>query len=308
MESLHYSLTQQTLRVAGPARTISTLESLTVTDFDLAREFEPGRDYQRLIELPAGIVSLDGVTNVTLDFDTSEMGSTKLNVSNIRAINVPSNYELQILSSLVSGVTLYGPADEIEKLFQRPAEGRAGSMADSALRQEKNLIICTATLVSRAAIRGGLDAETAFSLSDDFIQKAELLDNLEALTRLNARMVLEFARRVEDVRCGTSGSVFIRRAREYILTNLSEPITTAVLAKALGMNRTHLCERFVREIGMTVNAFVTAVKMDEAKRLLAVTKKSAVEIAEYLGYSSQSYFVKVFKKIHGVTPGEFRKG
>ena len=116
VESLHYSLTQQTLRVAGPARTISTLESLTVTDFDLAREFEPGRDYQRLIELPAGIVSLDGVTNVTLDFDTSEMGSTKLNVSNIRAINVPSNYELQILSSLVSGVTLYGPADEIEKL------------------------------------------------------------------------------------------------------------------------------------------------------------------------------------------------
>ena len=47
---------------------------------DLAREFEPGRDYQRLIELPAGIVSLDGVTNVTLDFDTSEMASTKLNV------------------------------------------------------------------------------------------------------------------------------------------------------------------------------------------------------------------------------------
>ena len=66
--------------------------------------------------LPAGIVSLDGVTNVTLDFDTSEMTSTKLNVSNIRAINVPSNYELQILSSIVSGVTLYGPADEIEKL------------------------------------------------------------------------------------------------------------------------------------------------------------------------------------------------
>ena len=87
-----------------------------MTDFDLAREFEPGRDYQRLIELPAGIVSLDGVTNVTLDFDTSEMTSTKLNVSNIRAINVPSNYELQILSSIVSGVTLYGPADEIEKL------------------------------------------------------------------------------------------------------------------------------------------------------------------------------------------------
>ena len=56
------------------------------------------------------------MTNVTLDFDTEDMGTTKLNVSNIRAINVPNNYELQILSSLVSNVTLYGPAEEIEEL------------------------------------------------------------------------------------------------------------------------------------------------------------------------------------------------
>ena len=115
-KSLKYSLSQDTLRVAGPARTVSALEELTVTDFDLAREFELGRDYQRLVELPAGIVSLDGVTSVTLSFDTEDMASTTLNISNIKPINVPSNYEIEILSSLVSGVTLYGPADEIEAI------------------------------------------------------------------------------------------------------------------------------------------------------------------------------------------------
>lgn len=214
---------------------------------------------------------------------------------------------MELEEQLLSNVE-HGRVDEIEKLFQRPVEGRAGSMADRALRQEKNLIICTATLVSRAAIRGGLDPETAFSLSDSFIQKAELLDSLEALTRLNARMVLEFTRRVEGAGFGARSSALIHRAKEYILTNIGEPITTADLSKALGMNRTHLCERFVRETGMTVNGFVTAVKMDEAKRLLTVTKKSATEIAGYLGYSSQSYFVKVFKKTCGVTPGEFQKG
>lgn len=115
-KSLKYSLSQDTLRVAGPARTVSALEELTVTDFDLAREFELGRDYQRLVKLPAGIVSLDGVTSVTLSFDTEDMASTTLNISNIKPINVPSNYEIEILSSLVSGVTLYGPADEIEAI------------------------------------------------------------------------------------------------------------------------------------------------------------------------------------------------
>ena len=116
VNSLKYTLSQQTLRVAGSARTISALDALAVTDFDLAQEFELDRDYQRLIELPAGVVSLDGATNVTLSFDTDNLASTRLNVSNIRAINVPSNYELEILSSLVSGVELYGPADEIQDL------------------------------------------------------------------------------------------------------------------------------------------------------------------------------------------------
>ena len=114
--SLRYTLSQDTLRVAGPARTISALEELTVSNFDLSQEFELGRDYQRLVELPSGIVSLDGVTSVTLSFDTSDMGSTTLNISNISAINVPSNYEVEILSSMVSGVTLYGPAEEVEAL------------------------------------------------------------------------------------------------------------------------------------------------------------------------------------------------
>lgn len=114
--TLKYTLSQQTLRVAGPTRTVSALEALTVSNFDLAREFEVGRDYQRLVELPAGLVSQDGISTVTLNFDTSNMDSTTLNVSNIRAINVPSNYDIEVLSSLVNGVMLYGPTEEIGEL------------------------------------------------------------------------------------------------------------------------------------------------------------------------------------------------
>ena len=115
-DSLRYTLSQKTLRVAGPARVISALNELTVSDFDLAREFEPGRDYQRLVELPAGVVSVDDVTSVTLSFDTSDLASTTLNLSQIRTINEPSGYEVEILSSVVNDVTVYGPADEIESL------------------------------------------------------------------------------------------------------------------------------------------------------------------------------------------------
>ncbi|MCI9337132.1 MAG: helix-turn-helix domain-containing protein [Lachnospiraceae bacterium] len=200
----------------------------------------------------------------------------------------------------------HGKVDEIREIFKRPVEGRAGVMAHSALRQEKNLIVCTATLVSRAAIRGGLDPETAFSLSDNFIQKAELLNALEDLARLNVQMLLEFTRRVEAAKCGGNGSALIRSARHYLLAHMGENISTEDLSRVLGMNRTYLCKRFQEETGQTVGHYMTSMKMEEAKRLLAVTKKSAAEIALYLGYSSQSYFVKVFKRQFGITPGEYR--
>lgn len=211
------------------------------------------------------------------------------------------------LETVMLSCVEHGRVDEIQKLFQRPAAGRAGTMAADALRQEKNLIICTATLVTRAAIRGGLDRATAFSLSDTYIQRAELIEDYVGLVRLSARMVEDFTRRVADARCGMGNSPLIRAVREYILLHLDRSITTQELSRAVGINRTYLCKRFQEEAGMTVNHYVTAVKMDEAKRLLDVTKKTSAEIAEILGYSSQSYFQSVFKKAAGVTPGEYRR-
>ena len=114
--SLKYSLSYSTLRVAGPAKMVANLTELSITSFDLAQEFAFGRDYQRQIELPNNIVSQDGVSTVTLSFDTTDMDTKTLNVSNIRPINVPSNINLDVLTSLISEVRLYGPADEIAEL------------------------------------------------------------------------------------------------------------------------------------------------------------------------------------------------
>lgn len=217
--------------------------------------------------------------------------------------NIHNTYELE---ELMLSYVEFGRVDEIQAFFRHPPEGRAGTLAGDALRQEKNLLICAATLVTRAAIRGGLERETAFALSDLYIQKAELLEDCAALSRLNAQMVLDFAKRVKTAKCGAHNSKPVRAARDYILEHISEPVSTEALAAALGMNRTYLCSLFARETGMTVNQYVANIKLEEAKRLLRVTRKSIAEIGAYLGFSSQSYFQKVFRKHTGVTPGNYR--
>ena len=200
----------------------------------------------------------------------------------------------------------YGRTDDIHAMFRSATAGRAGTMASDTLRQQKNLLICTATLVTRAAIRGGLNPEQAFALSDMYIQKAELMADVLSLTRLNAQMVLDFTKRVAADKAGIRQSKMVRKARDYILSHIGEAITTEALSKELGMNRTYLCKLFTEETSLTINQYVTQVKMGEARRLMDITPKSIAEIAEYLGYSSQSYFQKVFKNQHGITPGEHR--
>ena len=59
--------------------------------------------------------------------------------------------------------------------------------------------------------------------------------------------------------------------------------------------------------GTRVNAFITQMKVAEAKRLLDVTDKSLVDISMQLGYSSQSYFCNTFKRVTGTTPAAYRQ-
>ncbi len=212
----------------------------------------------------------------------------------------------QLEQTLLSCIE-HGRPEALEQLFQMPATGRAGTMAQDTLRQQKNLLIVTATLCSRAAIRGGMDPETAFARSDLYIQKAELMGSFEGLMKLSAEMTMDYARRVAQLQCGSTNRKIIRDARHYILAHIHRRITTEQLAAAVGRNRTYLCACFREETGLSVREYITGIKMDEAKRLLRFSKKPLCEIAEHLGYSSQSYFQNVFKKSVGITPLEYRR-
>ena len=222
-------------------------------------------------------------------------------------LSEPSVHNTMELEEQMLSYVEYGMTSKMKKLYQRPMSGRPGKMAPEAIRQQKNLIVCTATLVTRAAIRGGLDYETAFGLSDLYIQKSELLSDYVALARLNAQMVMDFTERVEKIRGGKEVSKLTINVRNYIFEHISETITTDDMAAALGWNRTYLCKKFRDENQVTLNNYIQTIRIDEAKRLLRLTKKSLSEIALSLGYSSQSHFQKLFKKISGTTPMTYRK-
>ena len=165
----------------------------------------------------------------------------------------------------------------------------------------------TATLVSRAAIRGGMDADDALSLSDAYIQNCELMNNIERITNLQYRMFFDYTERVEKLRMGKTPSKFVLDVTNYIHHHLSESVTTVDIAKALYMSRSRLSVKFKQETNENLIDFILKEKTEEAKRLLRYTDKPITAISAYLGFSSQSHFSHVFKKYTNSLPNKYRK-
>ena len=190
-------------------------------------------------------------------------------------------------------------------LAQAPAI-QGGTIAKDQLRQLKNTFVVTATLASRAAIRGGMREDDAFSLSDAYIQRAELLTSYSKIMNLQYNMILEFTEQVEQLHRGKHSTKLALDVANYVRHHLSEPISVDEMAEELFLSRPYLSAKFKQETGQTLTDFILNEKTEEAKRLLRYSDKSASAIAAYLGFSSHGHFCKVFKRYAGLTPQEFR--
>ncbi|MGE5549385.1 MAG: AraC family ligand binding domain-containing protein [Bacteroidota bacterium] len=96
----------------------------------------------------------------------------------------------------------------------------------------------------------------------------------------------------------------VRRAREYIEQCYAGNILLEDLARAANHSPFHLLRVFRREVGLPPHAYLTLVRVRQAKRLLA-EGRPILEVAAQTGFSDQSHLTRHFKRLVGVTPGQF---
>lgn len=200
-----------------------------------------------------------------------------------------------------------GDTEGLTGFFRNHSAGRAGKVASTYLRQLKNIFISTATLVSRAAIEGGMPPEEALSLSDRYIQHCENHTNPEQIINLQYNMVMDYTSQVAELQNGIQYNRFIRSVISYVREHLSDQISVEQMAKDLYVNRSYLSARFKKETGMALSTYIQEQQILCAKKYLEETDKPISEIAAHLGFSSQGYFQNVFKKHTGMTPKAFRE-
>ncbi|MDQ0232563.1 AraC family transcriptional regulator [Metabacillus malikii] len=100
----------------------------------------------------------------------------------------------------------------------------------------------------------------------------------------------------------------VREAVMYMEENYKEIQSLEELASAVGLSKYHFTRIFKNATGLTPIEYLTKVKMEKSVTLLRQSNLTIDEIAKQVGYSNGSYFIKVFKKWLGFSPGEFRLG
>jgi AraC-type DNA-binding domain-containing proteins len=184
-------------------------------------------------------------------------------------------------------------------------EGR-GVLSNDPLRNIIYHLVASAAVISRLCIDGGMDMNTAYSLSDIYINKADEAETVEEVMDLIGDMQIDYATRMRAIHKTDVVNLHVRRAIDYIYNNLNKSLTVKELAEQEKLNPTYFSRLFVRETGTTIGDFITDAKIRTAQNMLCHSEYSIMDIAMSLGYSSQSAFTNVFKNSCNMTPKKYR--
>ncbi len=184
-------------------------------------------------------------------------------------------------------------------------EGKGVLSADPITNIRYHMIIATA-MIARVCVEGGLDHDTAYTLSDIYIQRADISHTEDALLSLMGEMLLDFTRHMKELKRYAATSLHVRRCIDYIHEHLNEKLTLEVLAEMIGVNGAYLSKLFVKETGKSLKDFILTAKVHTAENMLRYSELSSMEIALALGFSSQSAFIATFRRISGMTPKQYK--
>ena len=163
------------------------------------------------------------------------------------------------------------------------------------------------SLLSRAAIDGGVATAEALNMNRDYMRRLWQSSSIDDICYIMQDIVERFSQSAfpEHGASGPSVSSALKRAMNYIALNFDQDITLASVANEVHLSESYFSSQFKKFCGTSFTEYLNAVRIDESKRLLASGELNVTEVAARVGFASQSYFSKVFHRVAGMSPRQF---
>ncbi len=102
-------------------------------------------------------------------------------------------------------------------------------------------------------------------------------------------------------------TVAIDHTQDYMISHYQEQLTLEGLAQMAGLSASHYSRLFKKSVGYSPIEYLTHLRIDRAKELLALSDYRLKAIAQSVGYTDEFYFSRIFKKIEGISPRDYAK-
>ena len=199
-----------------------------------------------------------------------------------------------------------GDIEKTRKLFKPFGGSDMGRLSADPMRNLQYHLIITIALLTRSCIEGGLPMETAYNLSDIYIQRTDACRKREDITALHREIIEDFVHRMNMLTRTNRYPKAVTLCLDYIYDNLHTSLSLENLAELTGLSASYLSRLFKKEVGMPVSEYITRKKLEAAANMLRYSDASVLTISDYLCFGSESYFIQTFKKYNGCTPKVYR--
>jgi two-component system response regulator YesN len=139
----------------------------------------------------------------------------------------------------------------------------------------------------------------------DILRNAETMDDLLNSLGIQIKECLKLSEQSKVNNMGTVNPV--EKAIEYIYENINNELNLQLVADYVHVSKNYFCLLFKKHTGQNFIDFVILYRIKRAKELLLESEKKVYEVAEYSGFNDVKYFSKLFKRITGFTPIEYRE-
>ncbi len=216
--------------------------------------------------------------------------------------HLPYEREMDFYSTVKNG-----DIKKLDKIMLPLKNEQLGKLSENPIRNLKYHLTITVAMITRFCIEGGLPAETAYTLSDVYIQQLDTLRTEDEITMLHHKLIYEYANRMRRIKKQKNYSPHVLKAMDYIYDHLHEKIKLEDVADAIGLHKNYLCNLFKTETHITVGNYIIQRKIEAAANMLIYADYTPLAISNYFAFSSHSHFINTFKKVTGLTPNEYRK-
>lgn len=293
--SLKHILTQYYLSL--PA--ISAYKAETLAEFLAYNSKMLNTIHSQTIEV--GKIHYDFQTDFVLPHDNMK------ETTELSSALIEKRYDIE--NELMAAVA-NGDKDKAEKLMKEDSSSISripDRIPDNPLRSRKNMAYTYNTILRKAAQKGGLYPVYIHSLSEKYAIQIEKCTSIQQLIDLESKMLDDYCDTVKRLSLKNYNYI-IRKAIEFIRTNLDQDLTLNIISNAIQSSSFELSRKFKRETGQSITDYINKQRINEAVNIMENKNLLVTDIAQMVGYNDVNYFTKVFKKIKGMTPSEYRKG